>query len=90
MAESDNYIKVRDGKHSKEFFFTLKNFGVIYRSAMKHRDACVREGGIPVLSVFTHPSYKGKSLLPIEVPCVGGCERCAPAVPGLDPDADGN
>lgn len=88
MAESDNYIKVRDGKQAREFFFSLKNFGVVYRSAMKHRDALQRAGGAPVLSVFEHPSVKGKPLLPLEIKCVGGCERCSPAIPGQDPDAD--
>lgn len=90
MAESDNYLKVRDGKQAKEFFFSLKNFGTVYRSALKHKEALVRSGGVPVLSVFEHPSCKGKPLLPLEVTCIGGCERCAPFIPGQDPDDAGN
>lgn len=88
MADFDNYLKVRDGKVSKEFFFTLKTFGNAHRAAMKQL-AAMRQGGTPVLSVFTHPSVKGRALLP-NVPCVGGCDICSPRLPGLDPDADDN
>lgn len=89
MADFDNYLKVRDGKLSEEIFFSLRNFGVAYRTALK-RMAAMRQGGVPVLSVYRHPSHKGRALLPPDVPCVGGCERCAPKLPGDDPDADDN
>ena len=89
MADHNNYLKVRDGKISEEIFFNLRNFGVAYRTALK-RMVTLRQGGTPTLSVFTHPSYGGRALLPPDVPCVGGCERCAPKLPGDDPDADGN
>ena len=90
MADSDNYFKVRDGKQSKEFFFCLKTFGVAYRSALQHQTALTRAGSLPVLSVYSHPSHKARALLPPEVQCVGGCDRCAPLLPGVDPDADDN
>lgn len=87
MAESSNYLKVRDGKYSEEFFFSLRTFGVAHRRAMQRLFDMRRQGGVPQLSVFEHPTIKGKPLLPVEVPCIGGCERCAPKLPGIDPDA---
>lgn len=88
MADSDNYLKVRDGKQAKVFFFSLRTFGIAYRAALKHRDACTRAGGVPTLSVYTHPLVKGKPLLPSDITCVGRCDVCGHGV--LDPDADDN
>jgi hypothetical protein len=89
MAErdNDNYLKVRDGKVSEEFFFNIKTFGPAYRAALR-RMAALRQGSTPVLSVFAHPSTRNRALLPPDVQCVGGCAICAPRLAGLDPDAD--
>ena len=86
---ASNYIKVRDGKQSAEFFWDItgpKTFNAAHRRALSKMFEMRRQGGAPVLSVYEHPTYRGRALLPIAIPCVGGCERCAPALPGGNPD----
>jgi hypothetical protein len=85
-SPNTNYFKLCVGKYYEILFFAPKTLGQQYRRALARQGEMRRQGSPPTLSIYHHPRVRGVPLVPLTVPCVGGCHECQPEVPGVDPD----